>query len=48
MTFPILLAHGVCRFDRVWSEALNVDNNDDEARYNLHYFKGIVNRLLLT
>ena len=40
MTFPIILAHGVCRFDRIWSDALNVDNNDDEARDNLHYFKG--------
>ena len=46
MTFPIVLAHGVCRFDRVWSEALNVDNNDDESRDNLHYFKGIRTMLM--
>ncbi len=46
MTFPIVLAHGVCRFDKVWSEALNVDNNDDEARDNLPYFKGIRTMLM--
>ena len=46
MTFPIILAHGVCRFDRIWSDALNVDNNDDEARDNLHYFKGIRTMLM--
>lgn len=46
MTFPIVLAHGVCRFDKIWSDAMNVDNNDDEARDNLHYFKGI--RTMLT
>lgn len=41
MTFPIILAHGVCRFDKIWSDALNIDNSDDESRDNLHYFKGI-------
>jgi hypothetical protein len=39
MPFPIILAHGVCRFDRVWSEALYIDNNDDEMRDNLHSFR---------
>ena len=46
MTFPIVLAHGVCRFDKIWSDALNIDNNDDEARDNLHYFKGIRTMLI--
>ena len=41
MTFPIILAHGVCRFDKVWSDSLNIDNNDDAKLDNLHYFKGI-------
>ena len=29
MAFPILLVHGVCRFDELWREALNVDNSAD-------------------
>jgi triacylglycerol lipase len=41
MTFPIILAHGVCRFDKVWCDSLNIDNNDDPKLDNLHYFKGI-------
>ena len=41
MTFPIILAHGVCRFDQVWSNSLNIDNTDDSKLDNLHYFKGI-------
>jgi len=41
MTFPIILAHGVCRFDKVWSDSLNIDNNDDPKLDNIHYFKGI-------
>lgn len=41
MTYPIILAHGVCRFDAVWSQALGLDNCDDETTDMLHYFKGI-------
>jgi triacylglycerol lipase len=41
VTFPIVLAHGVCRFDKVWSDSLGVDNNDDPKLDNIHYFKGI-------
>ena len=41
MTYPIILAHGVCRFDKVWRDALNIDNNDDEELDSFHYFKGI-------
>ena len=46
MTFPIILAHGVCRFDQLWSEALDVDNSDDETKDLLHYFKGIRTMLM--
>ncbi len=41
MPYPIILAHGVCRFDILWSDSLKVDNNDDPARDNLHYFRGV-------
>ena len=41
MSYPIVLAHGVCRFDKVWSEALELDNNDDPKLDQLHYFKGL-------
>ena len=41
MPYPIVLAHGVCRFDLLWSDSLNLDNNDDPTLDRLHYFKGI-------
>ena len=41
MTYPIVLAHGVCRFDALLNNALNLDNSDDPELDNLHYFKGI-------
>jgi triacylglycerol lipase len=41
MTYPIVLAHGVCRFDVLWNQALRVDESDDPRVDNLHYFKGI-------
>jgi len=41
MTFPIVLAHGVCRFDKVWNDVLDIDNSTDDTRDNIHYFKGI-------
>ena len=41
MTYPIILAHGVCRFDILWNDCLNIDNNDDPDIDKLHYFKGI-------
>ena len=46
MAFPILLVHGVSRFDELWREALNVDNTADPDLDNLHYFKGIRTMLL--
>ena len=41
MTYPIVLAHGVCRFDVLLKDTLNLDNNDTSELDNLHYFKGI-------
>ena len=39
MTFPIILAHGVCRFDKIWGDSWKIDNINEKD--NLHYFKGI-------
>lgn len=39
--YPIILCHGVCRFDILWKEALQVDNSDDPKVDDKHYFKGI-------
>ena len=39
--YPIVLAHGVCRFDVFWCDALHTDNSKDPALDGLHYFKGI-------
>lgn len=41
MTYPIVLAHGICRFDILWNDSLSVDNNDKPEIDQLHYFKGI-------
>ena len=41
MPFPIVLAHGVCRFDVLWNTAVRLDNTDDAALDELHYFRGI-------
>ncbi len=41
MAYPIVLAHGVCRFDFFWSGPLKIDNSDDPHLDRLHYFKGI-------
>ena len=41
MTFPIILAHGVCRFDKIWCDSLEINNSDDPKLDNLHYFKGV-------
>jgi triacylglycerol lipase len=41
MPYPIILAHGVCRFDAIWSDFLKTDNCDDERLDMAHYFKGV-------
>jgi triacylglycerol lipase len=46
MSYPIVLAHGVCRFDKVWSDALELDNNDDPKLDQMHYFKGLRTALI--
>jgi triacylglycerol lipase len=38
MTYPIVLAHGICRFDRLTQMALGHDNREDD---DLHYFRRI-------
>jgi triacylglycerol lipase len=39
MKFPILLAHGIARFDFLGNEILHLDNNDNPALDCKHYFK---------
>jgi len=39
VAYPIVLAHGVCRLDAMWSRA--VDNADDPRRDRFHYFRGV-------
>jgi triacylglycerol lipase len=41
VAYPIILAHGVCRFDKFWSDMLQIDNNEDARIDRLHYFRGI-------
>ena len=41
MTLPILLAHGACRFDRLWSDPSPVITPDDPGDDRHCYFKGI-------
>jgi triacylglycerol lipase len=41
MTFPIILTHGVCRFDKVINDIFKLDNNDDPKLDMLHYFRGL-------
>ena len=41
MAYPIVLCHGVCRFDILWNQLLRVDDSDDPRIDRLHYFKGI-------
>lgn len=46
MTFPIVLAHGVCRFDKIWSDALRIDNTHKVKLDKFHYFKKIRTMLI--
>jgi triacylglycerol lipase len=38
-TFPIILAHGIARFDVLTNNLFQIDNNDDKDE--LHYFRNI-------
>jgi triacylglycerol lipase len=40
-TYPIILAHGIARFDAGWSELFHLDNQDDPFLDSFHYFRGI-------
>jgi triacylglycerol lipase len=41
MTFPIVLAHGIARFDALGDQILHLDNTPDPHLDCLHYFKCI-------
>jgi hypothetical protein len=40
MSNTIVLAHGVCNFDTVWSDELELDNNDPKLE-QLRFCKGL-------
>lgn len=46
MSYPIVLAHGVCRFDRAWSDSPGIGSNNDPKLDQLHYFKGLRTELM--
>jgi len=46
MTFPIILVHGVARFDILWASLLGIDNTRYPFLDRLHYFRGIRGMLL--
>jgi triacylglycerol lipase len=41
MSYPIVLAHGVCRFDRLWCNTSGIDSNNTPKLDRFHYFKGL-------
>lgn len=45
-TYPIILAHGIARFDAGWNELFQLDNQDDPFLDMFHYFRGIRTMLL--
>jgi len=45
-TYPIILAHGIARFDVGWSRLIDLDNKDDLFLDFFHYFRGIRTRLM--
>ncbi len=42
-SYPIILAHGVCRFDALLNVVFDMDNSDDDR---FHYFRGIRSALM--
>ena len=40
-TYPIILAHGIARFDVGWNKLIQIDNTDDRVLDFFHYFRGI-------
>ena len=45
-TYPIILAHGIARFDVGWKELIQLDNQDDPFLDLFHYFRGIRTMLI--
>ena len=45
-TYPIILAHGIARFDVGWNELIQLDNQDDPFLDMFHYFRGIRTMLI--
>lgn len=45
MTLPIVLAHGVCRFDKLWSTTRGIDACEDPEMDHWHYFRGVCTML---
>lgn len=41
MTYPIVLAHGICRFDVFLNDCFKIDNSNNQRLDMLHYFKGV-------
>lgn len=41
MSFPVVLAHGVCPFDFLWNRRLKGDDIDRRRSEKWHYFKGV-------
>ncbi len=46
MTYPILLVHGLARFDFLWNNLLGIDHSRSPFLDRLHYFKGIRTMLI--
>jgi triacylglycerol lipase len=44
--YPLVLAHGVCRFDVLWCDFLKTDNCNDAHTDMKHYFKGVRSMLI--
>ncbi|MDY6951451.1 MAG: hypothetical protein SWE60_08065 [Thermodesulfobacteriota bacterium] len=45
-TYPIILAHGIARFDVGWNRLINLDNKDNPFLDSFHYFRGIRTMLM--
>jgi len=45
-TYPIILTHGIARFDAGWNKLFQIDNKDDPFLDLFHYFRGIRTMLL--
>jgi len=45
-TYPIILTHGIARFDVGWNKLIQLDNQDDPFLDSFHYFRGIRTMLI--